>query len=607
MKTCRLLVAVLVCCWGWAHAAPEVSLIASRSANCVAPCAVFFDASDTVDPGVTARPFHELEFRWDFGDAADARWARGSNAGSNSKNTASGAVAAHVYESAGTFKVSLRVDDGAAVTQRTATISVAAADAVFAGSRTVCFSSDDDFTGCPAGARREGGVHDFTAALSEQGFESGSNKRLLFHAGHTFVAGSPAALYTTGPGIVGSFGNGKARITSTLNAPYSRLLTFGRVPLGVVRDWRVMDLEFDGQSNPNVGILAGGAGFDQITLLRLHIHDAGAGIVFAPDVLNLSNDRGRTQYHIWDQLALADSVIERDLGGGGHNLLFLSATRLMVMGNLASDSRRAEHVLRIPYAGAGVVSNNDLQMAAEQKNVFTLRAPNLTPGGNDNFSHLLPQAYTEKVVVSDNKFAGAGSAWPVHAGPANRGNDSRVRNIVFERNWYTAGPGTQNALTLQAGEVTVRNEIIDISGAAFHTGISLLGATAAPAANNVRIYHNTLYSASSGDFHGVRIAAGVTGVSVLNNLAYAPASGGAVVVDAVAAGDVTACSGCNTADAQVARAAPPFAARAPATPQDFRPVAKGAAVLLKACSACEDFFGRRRAPPLIPGAVAAAP
>src|SRR3990167_3746494 len=41
------------------------SINASRT-TCVAPCAVFFDATDTIAV-TTSRPFHELDYTWDFG------------------------------------------------------------------------------------------------------------------------------------------------------------------------------------------------------------------------------------------------------------------------------------------------------------------------------------------------------------------------------------------------------------------------------------------------------------------------------------------------------------------------------------------------------------
>ncbi|MEK7706276.1 MAG: MopE-related protein, partial [Myxococcota bacterium] len=90
----------------------SVSLVAARTSG-VAPLAVFFDASGTTDTAVTSRPFHELEYRWDFGDpAGGATWAYGARPGSSSKNVALGPVAAHVFESPGTYTVALSVFDG---------------------------------------------------------------------------------------------------------------------------------------------------------------------------------------------------------------------------------------------------------------------------------------------------------------------------------------------------------------------------------------------------------------------------------------------------------------------------------------------------------------
>jgi PKD repeat protein len=88
----------------------------------VAPLAVFFDASGTTSP-LTSNPFHNIEYRWDFGErdvkpgdlnrsppiTGATNWATGSRGGDplNLRNSATGAVAAHVFESPGTYTVTV--------------------------------------------------------------------------------------------------------------------------------------------------------------------------------------------------------------------------------------------------------------------------------------------------------------------------------------------------------------------------------------------------------------------------------------------------------------------------------------------------------------------
>ena len=128
-----------------------LSLAPARTSG-VAPLAVFFDASGTTDVGVTARPFHDLEYTWDFGDPTAGTWAYGAQPGVSSKNSATGPVAAHVFEKPGTYTVTLTAFDGTNTVTTSKTITVDDPDVVFAGSGTVCMSTSGTFTNCPSGA-----------------------------------------------------------------------------------------------------------------------------------------------------------------------------------------------------------------------------------------------------------------------------------------------------------------------------------------------------------------------------------------------------------------------------------------------------------------------
>ena len=86
-----------------------LSLVSSRVSG-VAPLAVFFDATGTTASS-TPRPFHDLEYRWDFGDVGSGTWTTGSSAGVSSRNTATGPVAAHVFETPGTYTIARSFPD----------------------------------------------------------------------------------------------------------------------------------------------------------------------------------------------------------------------------------------------------------------------------------------------------------------------------------------------------------------------------------------------------------------------------------------------------------------------------------------------------------------
>src|SRR4030067_554946 len=100
-----------------------LSLVPARTSG-VAPLAVFFDASATTDTGVTNRPFHDLEYTWSFGDPSAGTWANGAQPGVSSKNSATGPVTAHVFETPGAYTVSLTAFDGTNTATTTTTITV---------------------------------------------------------------------------------------------------------------------------------------------------------------------------------------------------------------------------------------------------------------------------------------------------------------------------------------------------------------------------------------------------------------------------------------------------------------------------------------------------
>ena len=229
-----------------------LSAEASRLSG-VAPLAVFFDATCTTSTATT-RPFHELEYTWSFGDSgvSAGSWAQGAALGS--KNAAKGPLAAHVFETHGTYIVTLTVIDGTSSVSNSGVttsfqITVQDPDAVFA-SKTRCFHNSLPLGPgagvCPGVESQTSG----DASADVKNAISAGFKRMLFKRGDSFASSAGIFLGIAGPGTLGAYGAAASAIPvitdSTPTANDSVIRVNG------ASDWRIMDLSLaDYGSQPN--------------------------------------------------------------------------------------------------------------------------------------------------------------------------------------------------------------------------------------------------------------------------------------------------------------------------------------------------------------------
>lgn len=578
-----------------ATGAIALSTIPSRISG-VAPLSVFFDAAGTTAT-TTTHPFHDLEYRWDFGDPAGSpvrgtTWGTGARAGVSSRNTATGPEATHVFETPGTYTVAVTATDGANTVSNSCTqIVVQDPNAVFAGTNTVCFSTSGAYTDCPSGATHVT-TSDFAAAINNY---KAPNRRLLFRRGETFTAASSGTLDVTGPGIIGAFGAGtllpKAKITTGAAFPIIQLS--GPYTPGI-GDWRIMDFELDGSSVINSDVSGVGAfgGFNQLLVLRLNIHDIYRGVAAGPDILDWWNNNGQPGHTIFDEWSVVDSTMTGIPGcnsPGNYNCdwrVYQAAKHSTVQGNyLDNQDTGGSHVLRSEYTAKGVFSNNTLARAGDFQLAIKLHAKDWTTPGVTNPGGV--GTYSEQVVIADNKIIGGINPWTLSLGPQDEINDERVRDVIVERNWFVAGKASQLHMHINSFETTIRNNICDLTGAAYHTCVSVDQWGITPAPSNVRVYNNTLYSGASGDFIGVEIGTAFN-TTVQNNLAYAPLATDYVMISGTGSELIQSN---NSTNAQLKSTAPGWVSTTPVIPADFKltsgSYALGAGTLVPVLS---DFF-----------------
>lgn len=537
-----------------------------QSANGKAPLHVQMDFSGTTATGVTA-PFKELLFQHNAG-VYDGTWDNG--AFPMPRNYIVGPVASFIYEEPGTYTWTTIVNSETETATATYTIVVSAFDAA----DTICISAQEPaptpgVNGAPIGATCV--VEDDLPTIISTYWAT--NKRVLLQRGDTFTGAANTSLAVTGPAMLGAFGVGaEPKVMTTGTTAGDRIFRL----TGVVSDVRLVDLDLDGDGNGNrQGIDMFTAGeVSKLTLLRLKIHDIGAGVEIPL----------QQAAAVPDMFAMHDCSIQRILSTGSpvatHGLL-IGANNVSIKGNLFDDSTAAsaEHLLRLQFVNVGCVSNNTIQDVAEDKEMIALRAPcsdeGVCPSGEFFGSLGLSgaNAATRKVVVSwnlisTNTYAG------IIVGQVNSGDSTLINNIIIENNYSPSTITGGIMVGIHADDSVVRNNLgtIDANGVDPRL-VSVTGATAGMAVSDgVDVLNNTFYSQTAlNSVRVVNLGAGVTNVSVINNLAYAPNStGGDMVFDAGAITPTVSNNTTSSPSGGQMRNTNPFVSGALENPIDFR-------------------------------------
>lgn len=585
------LVALLVFCTGQVFAQTAVPVAITSSAINVsfmphrvsgtAPLAVFFDATGTTSPAVTSRPFHELEYRFNFGDSGAGTWSNGTGSNTSKNSAIGGPLAAHVYETAGSYSACLIAFDGTNTSpEQCVTITVTAADTTYSGTNTVCISNSTSFTGCPSGATEVSSSSDWDAIIVSH---RGNNKRLLFERGGTWQA-STAPTFGFDGWTIGAYGSGAKPICEVVTSG-QRCLNPGTTS-ETHSDAKVIDLDFYGgatEGSTTQAISIAGT-FNNLLLLRLDVSNFNSSFT-APS----GNAPAVHNGIFWVEPTIRVNGIA---DGGGNGIVF-KATRVAILGGDIDNEGNSEHVVRSNFWQRLVISHNTLTTPGTDKSTLSLRGTPWFAGD----APIPPQSYSELGVISDNKISGGtGVTLVAEISPKNTGptTDARCRDSIFERNWFpsNAAAATVFYLTLSCDNGTARDNLVNLSDAtgtprAFQ--IKSDDHVSAGPTNN-RIYNNSVYSsAAQTTAIGVRISdSGVQNSIVINNLVYLPSVGTPTVVSNLGTGSTISN---NSADATTN---PSFAVTPPVTPANWQ--ATGASVVDQgiAVPVWSDFFEAAR-------------
>lgn len=502
------------------------------------PFLVFFDATGTTDSSLSGKSttaFQDVSYSWNFGDtgaSGSETWAYGSQPGHNSRNTATGAVAAHLYITPGsdmayTVTVTARSGSNTASCQLGVTAYDPSGSHGYVGNNTTCVSASGTPTpgsgGCPAGAAVLS-TPSFNTALSSS--HIGSGKRVLFKCGDSF-SGDAATINGVG-WSVGAYGGCEG--TQTNRPVLSDSSSGGELMISVNSgDGRVSDLDLEGN----------GRGAFAVTV------PAGTNIVpYQLTLFNLLSNGNNASYYTPQgaQVGIIGSVMT-----GMHTIgVFINDGEdnpTTWSGPFPADNYEA--LLGNSFNGAGVgngvgietvrlsacrlciISNNTIENASNVGAVLKLH------NGNPSSTVTWSGVYTELIEISDNWFGGTSGAQLVENAPQNANFDERLRNIVVERNLFSGGGGNGRQLLVSAVNETVRNNIFyipssDSTPPAF--GVQAARRGIEPPPSGIEIYNNTCYRTEvCAGLDGLTEAGPPSNSFAENNLFYNPAGGAAVM------------------------------------------------------------------------------
>ena len=497
---------------------------ASRTSG-TAPLSVFFTAGFSASDG-TNRDFHDLHYLWNFDDAGAGSWGTSGK----SKETDTGAVASHVFESAGTHTVTLTVKDpltGSTLDTDTFSIVVTAADTTFAGTLTTVINNvdDTDFTGKPTGATEVN-----TDTIGDLNTYLGSGKRVLLKRGSTWTTSSSVTVPTiTSACHLGAYGTGGTIDAQGIdsNAPIIDC-TSGSSLFNVNNsiDFRITDISFtgvNGSAGVGSGIVTGNTNIRQLLVHKIKSRGCSTSVGWSHW---RTNETDRIEENT---VASCDIQDFNDYG------LFVSGEKLSLIGNKVANSD-VTHIARVEYARFGVVSHSDHSGSsltnANGRHALKLHSPKLaTEVGTYAETGGSGQLYSTQYVMVANNIFGSSGSWPVSIGAQNTTSDENLSDIVVEKNKIVAGYGGQRApstsisLLLEGRYLTARNNIIDgTEGNSNFTGISVQkrGLELSPLA--VEVYNNTIYSNNTmvNGGRGVVISSDCTDTIVKNTFVSFP-------------------------------------------------------------------------------------
>ena len=512
------------------------------------PLLVFFDATGTTDSATLKganNTFQDVYYTWSFGDtgvSGTGTWAYGSNPGQNSKNTATGGVAAHLYVTNGsdtTYPVTVTAYDG--TDTASCQIGVTVYDPMgangFPGSATTCVSATTmpvaGSAGCPAGA----------AALRSASFGSalssalGSNKRVLFKCGDTFTTNGGYAIGSSvTTASIGAYGG--CENTTSGRPIFQNSSGHGITVNG--NDVRVADIDFEDGTQTAGAVI--GSTVSQLTLYNLNCN--GMSNCYATSESTQSGVVASVMTGMHSSIGVFWNYGENECAGNpgldtlycGHASYSPSYYVPVAYNALIGDSfsgagnpSTSAEVVRFSACRYCVIANNNF--ANQVAGVAALLK--IHSGNSNGSAGTWIGQYTEYMEISDNYFSGTSGAFHMELSPQNGSTDERLRYNVVERNLWDLSNGQTVGLELSSSYSAIRNNVWYVPSNATSSpaaGLSYQSRGIEPNPNHTEFYNNTCYGLKAFSNACVLLQGNSNTSFAENNLLYTVSGSGVATV-----------------------------------------------------------------------------
>ncbi|MBN1837796.1 MAG: PKD domain-containing protein [Spirochaetales bacterium] len=480
-----------------------VSLKATQTAG-PAPLGVVFDASATSSTR-TEKPFFDILYLWDFGEDCGL-WSTTSKP----KRNDSGPIAAHVFETPGSYQVTLTCSDSAdqPPASKTVTIVVTDPSQQWARDKTVCCTTGTDQTWGPSGCR-----YVTNATWADVLAQIRSDTRIMLKRGDRWISTSWFSIIAAGPGMIcaGPGTDAKPKITISCTSSWEWCIL-----ASTCADWRFVDLEI---TAPGSGVDNGITVFRSISAtpgvdgyLWLRCDVSYAGLTWYPGAPGPSHDGWVIQ-----ECTVKYTYYRNIYGSYGH---------LGVLGCTFSDCAATgyRHNMRFAHLSNSVIAHNRIWEVPNTNGgchlLYIHNTDDWVQGGMG-----LPSAYIQ---VSQNHFwDDRDGGWSTYFGTQNSLNAEPVKHVLIDGNLFekavSQGGATQNSPGTMVSfcgdnDCMMRNNIARGGSQFFSTGVGY--PTIIP--NDVYSYNNSFCSEATDTVNFAYVCAGATEVYIRNNIAVNP-------------------------------------------------------------------------------------